>query len=110
MNKALNYKTSFRITIGNQFVGWVRSDASVNPAKDVVAVVADHSEQTEALLSGTLDVIDETASSMKFFLNGKPAKKGATVPFLGYLDVKNPSYSTVLMKLWPKLTFTNHAK
>ena len=111
MNKALTYKTSFRATLGqNQFVAWVRTDASVNIVKDVVTITPDYSKQMEELLLGNIEEIDYTAPVNDFFMNGK-AKGKATAPFLGYINcTKAPSFPAVLQRLWPSLTFTNHAK
>lgn len=108
------YKTSFRATLGNaterQFIGWVRSDESVNLQKDVVAITPDYSKQMEELLLGNIEEIDYTAPVKDFFMNGKPTKKDAPAPFLGYVNIKAPSYAAVLHRLWPAITFTNHSK
>jgi hypothetical protein len=109
MKKALTYKTSLRVTLGNQFVAWARTDASVNVAKDVVSITPNHDAQMKRLMLGEIEAIDESAPTTEFFMNGKPAKDG-TVPFLGYLDTKTPAHASVLVKLLPKMAFADHTK
>ena len=110
MKSALNYKTSFRATLGqSQFVAWVRTDASVDLAKAVVTITPDYSKQMEELLLGNISEIDYTAPVTDFLMNGKKPTRG-TAPFLGYINTKAPSFPTVLKNLWDSLTFTNHTK
>lgn len=105
-----NFNASFRITLGNQHIGWLRTDAKVVPSKAMHAVVEDYSDQVAELLAGTINEVDETAASSNFFVNRKPdAKKPDVNTFLGYLTTKHPAHAEVLVRLWPTLAFTNHA-
>lgn len=112
VQKVLNYKTSFRATLGKQqFIAWVRTDATIDLKKDVVSITPDYSEQVKELLLGNIEKIDYDAPVTEFFINGKAkAKKGSSPPFLGYVNTKAPSRADVLLRIWPSLEFANHTK
>lgn len=111
MKKKPSFTASFRMTLGGQHIGWFRTDPTVDPVKAMHTVVEDHSEQVKQLLAGEITAVDELASSEAFFVNSKPAKtpKPDDNTFLGYVTTKHPSHAEVLVRIWPKLTFTNHA-
>ena len=104
MKKNLTFDHSVRCTYKDQFVCFVRTDASVKLDKDVKVITANHQEQMGSLLLGDVVDVDLDNASKRFFMaTAHPSEDKAE--FLGYIDTKQPAKAEVLLKLWPKLTF-----
>ncbi len=111
MKKKLVFRTTYRVTLGQQLVAWIRTDSSVDPKNQVAAILPDYSQQMKDLMLGEIDSINRESPTKEFFLNGSASVKGGEPDvFLGYLTTKEPSYPHVLIRLWPSLAFTNYDK